>query len=224
MSVISTPPLNDGVTTYAGSPLTHTIRTYANYAQNLFKKENYLRLLFSEDEENTDIIIRVGNSINSENLNKKPAVLIHRSGFAFNPMSISGDMSNHNFRTGTTEREAMLQGQIFYTVIARPDHVADEIAWYLVENTWLLKNVEGGQLFQGSQSYSISPPSNPQGIVQGDMSDLVAVQVAFPVKLLRRSEVTPMGQPALNATTMRLRDSSTQSTLLDVQLENEGNE
>lgn len=220
MSITHTPKLDDGVTSFAASPFTHMLRVYAHYIQNLFKQPNQFDFNFSEDQEQTDIIIRMGNSINAEVLERKPAVLIHRSAFVF-PQQTHADMQSRNLKTGEIVREAILSGSAFFTVITRAEDVADDLAWFIVEHIWLLKDIEGGEIFFGSANFNITPPSPPQGLVQGDMTDLVAVQVSFPVRMLKKSSVAPLTQRAMNALALTLRDSATQDTLVSIELTKE---
>jgi hypothetical protein len=222
MNVVYTPELDTDVTNFSASPLTHMLRTYTYFIQNIFSGENSMGLTYSEDQETTDIIIRMANAINAEVIEKKPAVLVSRSGFTFPSGGIGGSMESKDLKDGSTTREGLLKGGVFFTVLADLDNVATDIAWYIVEHIWLLKSTEGGELFHGSSNFNISPPSPPQGLVQGDAAETVAVQVSFPVSLLRKSRVSPMVFRTLNKIEATLRDSSTQDTLLDINLNRRG--
>lgn len=222
MTLVATGRIADGRTTWAHSPLTHMIRLYTRYVQGLFENENPLGLHYESDEANTGIIIRAANAVNADVIDKKPAVLIHRAGFSMPSQSLGGDLHSHNLRTGETKREARLFGGMFFNVVASPDSYADDIAWWIVENIWLLKNVEGGELFQGASDFSISPPSPPQGIVQGSLTDAVLVQISFKTSILRMSSVTPVNHRILSGMTLVLKDSVTDDTLIEVETSQEG--
>lgn len=220
-TLVKTPSLDDGKTTYTYSPLTHMLRVYTYFVQSLFKEANPLRINFTEDEENTDIIIRMANSINAEVINKKPAVIIHRAGFTFPPMGIGGDLHNKDLRTGEVQRSAFVTGRVFFSTITKNDAHADDIAWYIVENIWALRKVEGGNLFDGSGDFQISPPSAPTGLVDGDIKQLVAVQTTMTVRLVRKTSVSPTNLRAFSKLGLTLRDEDSEDTLLTVELEND---
>jgi len=220
--LLATPRLNDGRSSWRRSPLTHVVRVYTHYVQCLFREENPLDIKFSDDPEQTDIIIKAAHTINADVINRTPVVLIHRSGFSFPSQGIGGDHAGTDFRTQRVTREALLVGGVFFTIIAEQDEWATDIAWWIVENIWLLKTVEGGSLYQGSLNFTISPPSTPQGIVQGDMEQLVAVQVSFPIKIMRSSSVEPLNLPRLKKIEAALKDASTEDTLLEVETYNHG--
>lgn len=221
-TLLATPKLDDGRSSWRRSPLTHVVRVYTHYIQCLFKEDNPLDIKFSDDPEQTDIIIKAAHRINASVVNKTPVVLIHRSGFSFPSQGIGGDHRSTDLRTQRTTREALLTGGVFFTVVAEQDEWATDIAWWIVENIWLLKTVEGGSLYQGSMDFQISPPSSPQGIVEGDMEQLVAVQVSFPVRIIRSSSVEPLNLPRLKKINAALKDAATEDTLLEVETYNHG--
>jgi hypothetical protein len=155
--------LNDTISSWAESPLRHVTRLCLSFLQGLFAQSTKGNWKWSQDPEETDIIITDEQPISVDVVNKRPCIVTVRSPVAWAGIALD-QLQDYNFRTGERKHTDLISGHMTFNCMARKKDPAETLSWIVARHLWILRRVfltSGFHDFgQRIQIMSASPPGS----------------------------------------------------------------
>jgi hypothetical protein len=190
------------------NPLRFVREAYVRFIQGLFYAAPPGQYHWELDHGDTEIVICDENPIKTDVLGKRPGITCTRAPIAFYTLGLD-DMLQYNPRTGVRKKTVLLPGTMSINCCSRVPLEAEQLAWIVAENIWLLRDVmRRWGFYDIGRNLAIGSPSPPGSIVQNDSGDeWYAVTITSPFQMNRVSQVYPLGSPIAEAVEMSLSGS-----------------
>jgi hypothetical protein len=209
------PKMDDNKTDIRSSPLAHAKRVFTFFLQELFKQDNPTGLLYSNDVKVTGIIIKGAYAKNQETYQKKPMIVVDRGGAQIASRTL-GSIENVDYRTGGYTRTEQVPFSLISRVVSENEFEAEKVAWFIASTAFILRHVLIRQgFYYVANQMMVSPPTPPMGLVPGDQTNLVMIQLQLPCSHLMTGRFVPLNRPALSDVSTKLVDSGTGEVLSD---------
>ena len=208
-------PSGDRHTDIQTNPLAHAKKIFLFFLQELFAQTNPTGLIWMQDPKETQLIIKSAYAKNVETNNKKPMVLVNRSGAQIASRTL-GSIEHVSYRDGGYVRTEQVPFSLVCHVLTTNEYVTEKISWYISFSTFMLRHVliRQGFYYVGSQMMLSAPTPPPVGLVPGDQTDLVMIQLQLPCSHLMTGGFTPLNRPILQDVSTKLVDLETGDQLL----------
>jgi len=187
------------------TPLEHVRTLFISFVQGLFAAAPAGAFHWTEDEGQSEIIIRDESPIHVDRYNQRPCI-----NFAVGPVQFyhvgMDDLVSYRFDTGQKEKGFLVPGTIALNVCSRVDIEAHNLAWVVAEHIWLLRELflKKG-FFELGRGITISPPSPPGSIIVSDSADeWSCVTLTVPWQFARKAAFTPLGMEIVRSIEQRL--------------------
>ena len=207
-------PSEDKHTSIQTNPLGHAKRIFLYFLQELFAQTNPTELIWMRDVKETQIIIKSSFTKNVETANKKPMILVSRSNAQIASRTL-GSIESVDYRTGGYVRTEQVPFSLICHVLTTSEYVTERIAWYISFSTFVLRHVliRQGFYYVGNQMMMGAPSPPPVGLIPGDQTNLVMIQLQLPCSHLMTGGFTPLNNPILRDVSTKLVDSETDTQL-----------
>lgn len=170
----------DERSSWADNPILHVTRLCLSFCQGLFEQSPMEDLRWFPDPEQTRILITDDAPIDSEVINKRPAIVPVRSAMSFAGIAMDQLQS---MRPDTTERvhTDLIPGHMTFNCIARKKWRAELIGWVVARHCWILRRLFLKAGFHDfGQRIGMQPPSPPGALISG-AAEAESVNVAIVV-------------------------------------------
>jgi len=155
----------------------------------------------SQDQEGSEIWIGTENPVDPEIVANRPAITVGRGPAAFHGVGL-GDQAYVDVKTGAHVKMDMIPTTSSINVLSRNKFEAEELAWFVTENIWNLRN----ELMRGNtfilylgQRPSLAPPTPAGSLISGPDSEenWICVSINMPVYLQHMTVASPLNKPVL---------------------------
>lgn len=186
-----TPSLNG---TFRSSPLQYVRTAYIRFLQGLFWYQTPGTYHW-EPGEDTEIWITDETPIRTDVVGVRPAIAITRA-----PVTMIGlgmdDMLELDLKTGRKTKSVLMPGTIAINCCSRASQESENIASFVAENMWMLRDsLQKQKFYEIGRNLAIGSPSPAGSIVTGDGGDeWTCTTVTSPFQINRTGTVTPLGQ------------------------------
>lgn len=205
-SIPNRPPRNFPGSSFRYTPLEHVRTVLVSFVQGLFAGAPPGDYHWTPDEQTTEIIIRDENPINVVSVGARPAINFTMGTTQFYTVGMD-DMLAYDFNTARKTKSVLVPGVMTINVSSRSDIECHNLAWVVSEHIWLLRELlmkEG--FFEIGRGISISPPSAPGSIIQGDQAtEWYVSSLTVPWQFARQSSFTPLGQHIAESINLRVQ-------------------
>lgn len=158
---------NESLSSWEEDPLTHVTWVTLNFLQGLFSYAEEGTYRWAADPKLTEIIITQENPIESEVINKRPAIVAVLGQAAFAGIALD-QLADYNFRTGERKHTDIISGRITLNCIARKLTPARKLAWLVARHCWIMRRILLKQGFHDFGQRTIVMGATPPGaLVQG---------------------------------------------------------
>jgi hypothetical protein len=187
------------------SPLRHVRVLFVTFVQGLFKASPKNCYHWSEDDEDTEIVISNSNSLDPDVLGKRPAITFTRGPIQFYSLGID-DRVSYDFTTDQKHKGVLVPGTMTINCLSRVELEAEDLAWVVAEHVWLLRDLLMKQgFFEIGRQPQIGSPSPAGSIIANDMGDeYTAVPITVPFQFARDSKFTPLGKQIVGSIQQQL--------------------
>ena len=196
------------------NPLAHGKKIFLFFLQELFAQTNPTGLLWRQDPKETQVIIKGSYARNVETNNKKPMILVDRGGAQIASRTL-GSIEHVSYKDGGYVRTEQVPFSLVCRVLTTNETMTEKIAWYVSFSSFMLRHVliRQGFLYVANQMMISAPTPPPVGLVPGDQTNLVMIQLQLPCSHLMTGGFTPLNNPILQDVSTKLVDSETQTQL-----------
>lgn len=203
-------PSEDKYTDIQTNPLAHAKKIFLFFLQELFAKTNPTGLIWRQDPKETQLVIKSSFARNVETNNKKPMILVDRSNAQIASRTL-GSIEHVDYRTGGYVRTEQVPFSLVCRILTENEYATEKIAWYISFSTFMLRHVliRQGFYYVGNQMMISAPTPPPVGLVPGDQTNLVMVQMQLPCSHLMTGGFTPLNRPILQDVSTKLVDAVT---------------
>lgn len=173
----------DPLSSWAESPLFHASRLCIVFLQELFRNAPEGDFRWSESEEFTNIVITPTAPIKLRVLNKRPAIVLIRSGVGFAGLGLD-NLREEDLKTGLRTHTDLASGNFTFNCISRQRVEAEYLAWIVTRHIMILRRLLMRSGFhEVGSNMQISPPSPPGAIISGDTeAEMVNVATTTPFR------------------------------------------
>lgn len=209
--IVSVRPLaEDRHTDIRTNPLGHAKKIFLFFLQELFAQENPSGLIWMQDPKETQIIIKGSFAKNVETNNKKPMILVDRSNAQIASRTL-GSIEYVDHKSGGYVRTEQVPFSLVCRVLTVNEYVTEKIAWYVSFSTFMLRHllIRQGFYYVGNQMMMGAPTPPPVGLVAGDQTDMVMVQMQLPCSHLMTGGFTPLNRPILRDVSTKVVEAET---------------
>ncbi len=197
-------PETTGKAAFPGSsfkytPLRHVRVLFVTFVQGLFQAAPKNCYKWSEDEENTDIIIQNENRLDPNVLGQRPAITFTRGPLQFYSLGID-DRVDYDFALDKKRKGVLVPGTMTINCISRVELEAEDLSWIVAEHIWLLRDLlmKAG-FFEVGRTPQIGSPAPAGSIIANDQGDeYTVVPITVPYQFARDSQFTPLGKQIVN--------------------------
>lgn len=206
---IQTSAPNSEMSSWQESPLFHLTRLCVIFSQQVFNSAPKGCLHWDEDETASEIIIGGSAPIHTDTLEKRPCVVAVRSQCGWAGIGLD-QMRDLDIKTGARVVTDMISGNMTMNCISRVEAEADQIAWVLSQNFWVLRYVLLKLGFHDiGQRIQVLAPSPPGQLIQGDTEgEMINVPVVIPFHFQHTVTVQEQGLDLLKKMEMTLATRS----------------
>ncbi len=187
-------------------PLYFATRTYVLFLQGLFKQFPEGSHKWSDDEQNTEIVITDQVPIPHDRLEQRPAIVVMRGPAQFANLSLDS-MREVDMKTGAKVRTDLISCTMSINCISKFGPEAQRTAWIVMRH---LKDfrvmLQRAGFHQIGDQLSLSPESSPGQIMPGE-GDLEGsmVTVFSPFFVQWTEKVTPLYAPLAQSIEAHIR-------------------
>lgn len=173
----------EAISSWAESPVYHASRLCIVFLQELFRNAPEGCFRWSESEEFTDIMITPSAPIHLRVLNKRPAIVLIRSGVSFADLGLD-NLRSEDLRTGARTHTDLASGNFTFNCISRNRVEAEYMAWIVARHIMILRRIlmQAG-FHEIGHNMQIAPPSPPGALITGDTeAEMVNVAATTPYR------------------------------------------
>lgn len=203
----STVPVSESATvSWAEQPLHMVRKTTLHFLQGLFEQADTGYFKWSEDLEETEIVITDETPLRLDTVGKRPAITVVRAPVAWGQTSLD-EMKSTDFATGAREHTDLLRGTLSINCCSRVDLESEYISWIAANHLWLLRRMflKGTPIHEFGRAISIGSPSPAGAIVSGDTEgEWICTSVSVPFFIQLFGRVTPLNQQVVRAIEARM--------------------
>ncbi len=192
---------------FKDTPLTELRVLYAAFVQGLFGAAPAGAYHWSDDLDQTEIVISGETPIKIDHIGARPAISFTRGPVQFYSLGMD-DMLRYQYATGQKTKAVLIPGVMSINCVSRSSLECDSIAWIVAEHLWLLREqlIGSGLFFEVGRQPQISAPSPAEGIVTGDGGDeWYATVVSSPFQFPRMSQYTPLNKQIVQSIELQIR-------------------
>ena len=182
------------------NPLRFIREAYVRFIQGLFSAAPKGWYHWELSNEETDIIITDENPIKIDTLGKRPCITCTRAPVALYTLGLD-DMLSYDMATGARRKSVLIPGTMTVNCCSRVPLEAEQLAWIVSENLWMLRDVlRQWGFYDVGRNLAIGAPSPAGSIVSNDSGDeWYVVSITSPFQIARISQVTPLNQKIADA-------------------------
>lgn len=187
------------VSSWGENPLFHLVRLCLLFVQELFvDPPEGANFRWTPDDETSRLYITDDTPVNTDVIQKRPAIATVRSGFAWAGLGLD-QKRNHQIRTGEEIFTDMLSGNITFNCMSRVPVEAEYLAWLVSRHLWifrhLLMQLGFHKIAEGQQILARSPAG---ALVSGDTEgEIINVPVIVPAHFQWTEKVQEKDLPLL---------------------------
>ncbi|MFW9801076.1 MAG: hypothetical protein ACFFFC_00365 [Candidatus Thorarchaeota archaeon] len=199
--IVETPEVS-----WAEQPLLMVRKITLSFLQGLFEQAEIGNFQWSEDLEESEIIITDETPIKLNVVGKRPAIGVVRAPVAWGQTSLD-ELRSIDFKTGRRVHTDLLRGTLSINCCARVDLESEHLSWIVANHLWLLRRFfsHGTPIHEFGRGIQIGSPSPAGAIVSGDTEgEWINTAVLVPYFLQLTSAVTPLNQRVVRAIEARL--------------------
>lgn len=181
------------LSSFQTSPLTQVRFLYSAFAKVLFRTLPRGSMHWQNDEQ-SEIYISDEHPMHSDVLGVRPAISFTRGPIQFFSLGMD-DMLAFDPTTGKKTKSALIPGVMSINCCSRVDLESEQIAWFLSEHMWILREKLMGLdgFFEIGRQQQISSPSSAEGIITGDNAkEWFCTTISSPFQFPRTSQSTPL--------------------------------
>ena len=190
----------DEISSWGENPLFHLTRLCLVFLQELFKSApDGSNFKWDDDDELTQIYITDETPINSEVVEKRPAIASTRSAFVWAGLGLD-QKRNQRIRTGEEIFTDMLSGHITFNCLCRVDVEAEYLAWIVSRHIWIFKHLLMRLGFHKiGENQQILGRTPAGALISGDTEgEIINVPVVVPVHFQWTERVQEKDLPLMN--------------------------
>lgn len=164
------------------NPLLYAQRLYTAFLQGLFNFNHPGCFHWEPDEELTEILIRAEAPVDLRTAGKRPAITSVLGPIQYQGLTVDQTVAM-NLMTESQRYSDLISSHLIMYCIAESDIIAQYLAHIVLSGTMVNRRLlesEGGFHQISRPAPSSNPPSPPGGLVAGDPTGLVMVQVNIP--------------------------------------------
>jgi hypothetical protein len=138
-----------------------------NFLQGLFSYAPEGTYRWNANDKLSEIVITQENPIESEVINKRPAIVAVLGQSAWAGIGLD-QLADYNFRTGERKHTDIISGRITLNCIARKLTPARKLGWLVARHCWIMRRILLKQGFHDFGQRTIIMGASPPGsLVQG---------------------------------------------------------
>jgi hypothetical protein len=201
MTSSTIPVMETPEVSWAEQPLLMIRKTTLSFLQGLFEQAEVGYFRWSEDLEDSEILITDETPLNLDVVGKRPAISVVRAPVAWGQTSLD-ELRSIDFKTGGREHTDLLRGTLAINCCARVDHESEYLSWIVANHLWLLRRIflKGTPIHEFGRGIQIGAPSPAGAIVAGDTEgEWINTSVSVPYFIQLTSRVTPLNQTVVRA-------------------------
>jgi hypothetical protein len=199
-------------------PLSSYLRIFTRFLQLVFASFEKGSYQWSQDFGTTDIVIQGEGTVQTEVVEKRPAIVVSRGPVAFTNLVLdqfagplldaqTGKLTrNLNLVTGERRHTEMLSASVSYNCLSKEGLEAQGIAWRCAYATRVLKRalLRVG-MHRVGEELQVGSESPPGSIVQPDPKEIIMVPVGVPFYFQQTWTDGPLDKTLLNRVALALR-------------------
>jgi hypothetical protein len=154
---------------------------------------------WTDDDETTRLYLTDESPIKSEVVEKRPAIVTIRSGFAWAGLALD-QKRNHQIRTGEQVYTDMISGNLTFNCLSRVPVEAEYLAWLVSRHIWIFKHLLMQRGFHKvGENQQILARTPAGALVSGDTEhEIVNVPVVVPAHFQWTERVQEKDLPLMN--------------------------
>jgi hypothetical protein len=162
-------------------PLLYYTRVFARFLQVYFATFPKGSYQWSEDDKNTDIVIKGEGSIASEVVERRPAIVVSRGPVGFGNISMD-QFKGFDFQTGRRDHTDLLSASVTYQCLSKSGLEAQRIAWAAAYITRVEKRTLAGVpgIHRVGEELQIGAESPPGSVIPSNPREIIMVPVSVP--------------------------------------------
>jgi hypothetical protein len=160
-----------------------------------------------QEGDDSEIFITDEHPIKTTSIGARPAVSFTRGPIQFYSLG-QDDMLSYKFDTGKKTKGVLIPGVMSINCCSRSDLESENIAWWIAEHIWLLREklMGAGLFFEIGRQPQISAPSPAEGIVTGDGGEeWYCTTVSSPFQFPRMSQFSPLNKDVVNSIALQIQ-------------------
>ena len=175
------------------APIEFLRATIISFLQGLFAQCAIGYMHWDKDPGLSEILIVSDGAIKSEIIGARPAVIVSRSTMQFLTSGMD-DMVSMDMSTGEKQKTVYIPGNVILHAISRNSIEAENLAFFIAEHVWILKDLLMKQGFVDIGQNIVIGELSPAGaiIAGGDAEEWYSVDVSIPFQMLRSARITPL--------------------------------
>lgn len=191
-SAISAP--SSSLLTWAEQPLLLIRKACLSFIQGLFEQADPGSFHWSENLEETEIVITDESPIKLDVVGKRPAINTVRGTVAWGKTSLD-EMQERSLATDQRKHTDLLSGTMTINCCSREPLETEYMAWIVANHTWLLRRLvmKFTPVHEFGRGQVVGAPSPAGAIVSGDTEgEWICTPVQIPFFLQISGKVTPL--------------------------------
>lgn len=195
----------DGISSWSENPLLHATRLCLSFLQGLFAQAPDGHFRWVDDTERTEIIITDESPLQSETINKRPAIVTVRSPMAFAGIALE-QLQSMSIRTGERIHTDMIAGHMTFNCLSSRKVEAEQLGWLVGRHLWILHRIflQAG-FHKFGERIQILAASPAEAIVHGDSKgEILNVPVVVPIFFQWTEKITPLNLLVLQGVEARM--------------------
>lgn len=171
----------EDLTSWNENPLFVATRTCIMFLQELFRSAPKGCFHWTEDPETTDLIITDEAPLQTEVIEKRPAIVTVRSASSFAGIGLD-QLEFLDMKTGAEAHTDMISGNLSFNCMSRVKVQAEYLGWQVGRHIWIFKHMLMKAGFHKiGENIQFMSPSPPKALVTGDSeSEIVNVAAVVP--------------------------------------------
>lgn len=195
----------DGISSWSENPLLHVTRLCLSFLQGLFEQAPDGHFHWVDNMERSEIIITDESPLQSELINKRPAVVTVRSPVAFAGIALE-QLQSMSIRTGERVHTDMIAGHMTFNCLSSKKVEAEQLGWLVGRHLWILHRIflQAG-FHKFGERIQILAASPAGAIIQGDsQGEILNVPVVVPIFFQWTEKITPLNLRVLQGVEARM--------------------